>query len=76
MLHATPGKFCDSFGLSSVAGSCDAGFACTGSSNTSRPVLQAWGGYVCPVATQCAIGSGAPIACAAGKNLTMQVGDS
>ena len=50
-----PGKYCDSLGMTSVAGKCDPGFLCFGNATTSNPNDNITGS-ICPVGGYCPAG--------------------
>ncbi|GIQ81354.1 hypothetical protein KIPB_002301, partial [Kipferlia bialata] len=64
----TPGSYCDSVGLGSVAGDCDAGYYCSSGAVDSQDAE-------CTVGHYCPVGSSSPISCPSGT-YTDEVGQS
>lgn len=66
----TPGYYCQSSGLTSETGECDAGYYCTiGSSSRIQPVVTSSGGP-CPTGTYCLKGSSQPSLCPRGTYMS------
>ncbi|MES1909505.1 MAG: hypothetical protein MHM6MM_002234 [Cercozoa sp. M6MM] len=63
--HCTPGYYCETPGLTTPTGSCDAGFFCGRGSATRAPVDGVIGD-ICSAGGYCPSGSAAPLACPAG----------
>ena len=61
-----PGSYCDSPGLDSPVGLCDAGYYCLGGSNASNPVVDSDIGGPCPTGTYCPTGTAIAMDCAPG----------
>ena len=62
----TPGRFCESVGLTAVSGKCNAGFYCIFSAKSSSP-SDGITGDICPVGNYCPEGTSLPITCDAGS---------
>ena len=69
-----PGYHCDVPGLAYPSGLCEAGYYCTGGSNSSNPTSTTATGGPCPAGSFCVIGSSQPQLCPAGtySSLTQQ----
>ena len=69
------GRFCNSSGLSTPSGLCDAGFFCVEASETARPADNVTGNF-CPHGNFCPQGSSSPVACPIGYFLNRTHGVS
>lgn len=66
----TPGSYCSTNGLTSVSGSCSAGYYCGGGAKVSNPVGDTSNGRdnnACPIGYYCPTGSSTPLPCPQGS---------
>ncbi|XP_062606170.1 multiple epidermal growth factor-like domains protein 6, partial [Saccostrea cucullata] len=64
-LSCSPGKYCETTGLSTPTGNCDGGWYCTSGATVARPTMTAQGGQ-CTVGNFCPNGSSAETPCSPG----------
>ena len=62
----TPGYYCEVPGLSAPTNLCDAGFYCSGASDSASPPAVTATGGPCPVGKYCEVGTSVPQDCPAG----------
>ena len=67
------GYYCEQNGLPWPSGQCEAGFYCSGGSNTSRPDTVTSTGGPCPAGSYCPEGSSLPRPCEAGTYTSISI---
>ena len=65
-LSCTPGSYCDSYGLPTVSGPCDAGYWCSGGASVKSSANTLINVGPCPIGHYCLQGTDTPIPCPIG----------